>query len=391
MLQYRDESVPRGGKVEVTLRRPEASVGTALAQAGLGAPRVVGGDTIPARLATLSAIESVTGHPVTGYIEETRQLNSNSESTGLFMPAGLFGRKLEDVLVVDGNYTFHARARFGLDCTTTREVQWSHHVSVGIDPDHTTVVADPVGSGPSGDRIRITITPRDRYGNHLGPGAGDDLDISSLPGCTLVGSLTDLGDGSYTQEIECAGTDVPGISVGQPDRDPVDLVPPALVSKWFVYTTEVVCGTQSDDCCDCHPVGPGRYTTAITVVNTTDEDVLVTQHVVPTEFSGAVTGRWPDSSGRRASDRIVLEPGAATSIDCCSISSLLLGATSSDPHPITMGALVLETPVELAVTATYTVAKLKGAATSIDVEPISPTVIRRTAHREDQGHGRASD
>lgn len=387
MLQYPDESVPRGGEVILTLRRPEASVGTALAQAGLGTPRVVGGDTIPARLATLSAIEAVTGHAVTDYIEETLELSSDSESTGSFMPSGLFGRNLDDVLVVEGNYTFHARARFGLDCETTRETQWSHHVSVGIDPDHTIVVATPGGSGSSGDRTVVTITPMDRYGNYLGPGAGDGLDVSALPGCTLVGPLADLGDGRYTQEVECDEADQPGISVGQPDRPPVDLIPPVLVSTRYVYTAEVLCGTQDEHRCDCHSIGPGRYTTAITVVNTSDRAVRVTQHVTPTELSGAVTGRWPESAGRRASDRLVLEPGAATTIDCCSIGALLLGATPSDPHPITLGAVVLETPVEVAVIATYTIAKRKGQATSVDIEPISPVIrsaVRKSGTRVNQ-------
>lgn len=383
MLQYPDETVPPGGTVTLSLRRPAASVGTILARHGLGPPREVDGDTIPARQATLIAIEQSSGRPVTGYVEEDHTLSNNGPGAGTFRPAGVFGKRLEEVLVVEGNYTFHARARVGLDCTTTREVQWTYHVGVGIDPNSTTVVAEPVGTGPGGDRVRVTVTPKDRYGNHVGPGAGDDLTVTPAPGCTLVGDLSDLGDGRYVQELECDpdSGQVPGISVTQPDRDPVILTPPRHDRKLFRYTAKLICGAQADDCCACNFVGAGRYATAITILNSHNKEVSIVQSIVPTEFCGAVSGRWPNSAGTRARERTILKPNSATTIDCCSVHEILLGAPSAGPHQITLGIVTIESPVLLEVTAAYTVAALKGFSTSIEVETIEPREIRVQAPR----------
>jgi hypothetical protein len=47
----------------------------------------------------------------------------------------VFGNPLKDLLTVEGNYTFHFEATYGEGCTATRELRWSLHVDVGIDPD----------------------------------------------------------------------------------------------------------------------------------------------------------------------------------------------------------------------------------------------------------------
>ncbi|MGB5833004.1 MAG: hypothetical protein WBG92_13570, partial [Thiohalocapsa sp.] len=119
MLQFADETVPQGGQVSLAVTRPAASVGTILSQRGLGAPRIVDGDVIPARQATLSAIEQDSGTPVTGYVTQTHSLSDDTQGSGTFMPAGLFGKRLEEALVVEGNYSFHAKASVGKDCTAT--------------------------------------------------------------------------------------------------------------------------------------------------------------------------------------------------------------------------------------------------------------------------------
>jgi hypothetical protein len=378
ILQFADETVPRGGEVTLSLRRPDASVGTILATHGLGPPRVVAGDTIPARQATLRAIEEGSGSPVVSYVEETHELSDGAEGSGLFMPAGLFGKRLEEALVVEGTYSFHAKARFGLGCTATREVQWAHHVSVGIDPAATPVEAEPSGSGPGGDRVRVTFTPKDRFGNHVGPGAGDGFAVAPLPGCTLVGTLQDLGDGRYVQVIECdpESGGPPGVSVAQPERGPVVLTPAVRERRFFRYAAKLLCGVRSDCGCDCASVAPGRYATAITVYNGGGVPVPIAQHVVPTELAGAVAGRWPDTSPTRARARIVLGAGEATTIDCCSLSALLLGATAPAALPMTLGVVVLESPVEVQVSAAYTVVAADGSSPSIDVETIEPQAVR---------------
>lgn len=375
-LQYPDETVVRNAKVSVSVTRPDASVGTLLASHGLGGPAVVDGDVIPAKQATLAAIEAALGQPVVGRAASQHVLDAGSESTGLFIPAGVFGRHLGETLVVEGTYTFHAKAEFGVDCAATREVQWSQQVAVGIDPGRTDVDVRPSGSGPGGDRFTVTITPKDRYGNHLGPAEGDGIGVDPLPGCSLVGDLVDNGDGTYSQAVECGAEGTPGVSVSQPGRDPVDLLPETPPRRRrFVYTAKLLCGSEAGDCgCDCGSVGPGRYTTAVTIVNTSRHDVPVRHFVVPTEKLGATVGRWPDAAGAVGRDGMVLPPGSATTLDCCSVQELLLEGLSDSSLPMTLGVVVIETPVEVSVVAAYTVAKGKGSVRSIDIETIQPHI-----------------
>jgi hypothetical protein len=55
---------------------------------------------------------------------------------------------------------------------------------------------------------------------------------------------------------------------------------------------------------------------------------------------------------------------------------MLLGAPPSGALPLTIGFLEIVSPVELAVTAVYTVSGADGKTTSIDVETIEPRKIQ---------------
>ncbi|WP_108261501.1 hypothetical protein [Mangrovicoccus ximenensis] len=144
---------------------------------------MAGGDIIPARQATLGALDETSGAPVIGYVEEDHMMSDSSAAAGTFRPAGVFGVRLGEALVTEGSYTFHARARLQSgDCTLTREVQWSHHVAVGIDPEATPVTVTPSGDGDGA--VVVTFTPQDRYGNLVGPGAADSFEVAPLPGPT---------------------------------------------------------------------------------------------------------------------------------------------------------------------------------------------------------------
>ena len=115
----------------LTVTRPDGSVGNILSQYGLGGADA---DTL-ARQATLQAIESATGKPVVNYQESAFDLSGDASSTrGLFEVSGTFGKEFSDLLTVEGNYTFHAKATYGVDCLGMREMVWSVHVDVGIDP-----------------------------------------------------------------------------------------------------------------------------------------------------------------------------------------------------------------------------------------------------------------
>ncbi|MEV5970799.1 vWA domain-containing protein [Streptomyces sp. NPDC051921] len=238
LLHYAEGGSPHDPRVDLTLTRPAAGAGNLLTQAGLGAPATVGGDTIPARHATLRAMEKAAGRPLFAYTNETFPLfNDPAHTEGAFEPGGLFGNPLTDALRVEGNHTFHARAVYGEGCWSSRETQWTVHVDVSVDPGRTSVT---VAGGPDGGTL--TLVPRDRYGNHVGPGRSDLLPIGGAAGTTVTGPVEDNGDGSYTVPVTWVpGTPgAPGVIVSQPGRPPV-VVPGAPLPPG---------GGPCDPCCE---------------------------------------------------------------------------------------------------------------------------------------------
>jgi hypothetical protein len=143
-------------------------------------------------------------------------------------PAGLFGNQLKDLLTMEGNYTFHFQATYGDTCTATRELLWSVHVDPGIDPSQTIVTTNV-----SGGTGTITLIPKDKYGNNLGPGKGDGLSITGAAGTTVTGPIRDNLDGSYTIPVNwnSSSGDSPGVVIGQPSRPPVVIHDPTLIGK----------------------------------------------------------------------------------------------------------------------------------------------------------------
>jgi hypothetical protein len=378
IVRYDDGGWPEDMTVNLTATRPDASVGNVLTQAGLGAPVAIDGDLIPARQATLRAIESATGKPVAQYVNTTMTLLDDARNTeGLFEGGSTFGRSLDDFLTVEGNYTFHAKASYGVDCSGMRELAWSVHVDVGIDPDRTTVTTTPLGPTPGGGEcVRFTFTPRDKYGNHFGPGRSDGFTIEPQSGSTPTGVVIDLGNGSYQVDV-CSDPDSlepPQIGVVQPGRPPVVIGPRDF--KIFAYSVKFVCGEQKDDCCGCAPVRPGRYSTEINIHNPDGKDASVLKRPIPLVLAGAATGRSPKVKGPAASELIRLPAHSATMDDCCRIVEMLLGASPSGSVPLTIGILEILSTVELSVTAVYT-ATAGNCAPSIDVEQIQSRIIRR--------------
>jgi hypothetical protein len=139
-------------------------------------------------------------------------------------PDGIYGNPIADLTRFEGNYTFHARATFGDGCIATRETSWSVYVSVGIDPDNTTMTTTLTGTLPDGrQRFVVTMTPRDRYGSVLGPGRGGSFTTQGGAGSSPDGGVVDNGDGTYTQVViyDPASAAEPGVTIAQPDRPPV--------------------------------------------------------------------------------------------------------------------------------------------------------------------------
>jgi hypothetical protein len=233
----------------------------------------------------------------------------------------------------------------------------------------------------------VTFVPQDRYGNLVGPGASDELDVAPVPGCTASGGLVDLGDGSYQQKLDCDpdGEDTPGIVVTQPGRDPVVLVPPVRTRTIYRYPVQLLCGVQEDCRCECVSVLRGRYATSISIFNGAEKPVPVVQSVLPTTLAGADTGSWPEAAGIRARERSEIGSMKTSVVDCCSVLRLLLGAEPHGPQPLTMGTVLIESPLPLHITATYTMVTGDGAGSSIDVEVVKPQrhVVREPVKRPD--------
>jgi hypothetical protein len=374
MIRHDDGGWPDAIKVALTVTGPDTGVGNVLAGSGLNSPGSVDADAIPARQATLMAIEAATGQPVAHYVDTDFDLSDSSEDTeGLFERSGTFGRSIDGLLRVEGNYTFHARATYGRTCEGNRELVWSLHVEVGIDGGQTTVTTTPLGNGPAGTPCaRMTITPRDRYGNLLGPGRLDAFTIAPGPGTSLSGEAVDAGGGAYHVDVcSDAGTlEPPTVTITQPGRPPV--VVGSSDFRRYVYSVKYLCGTQAPDNCGCEPVAPGRYATEINVHNPTGGEVPVLIRPIPLVLGGAAVGREPKygSAGEPTVTR--LPAHSATMIDCCRITELVLGAAPSGSASLNLGILEIVSTVDLQVTAVHTTGDGTGGPPSIEVHRIRP-------------------
>jgi hypothetical protein len=218
--------------VTVEIESPTNGTGNVLAGTGLGDASVIDGDQLDARSSTLIQAEQAHGGTLIGTATNTYPLFDDGVRDGddALEPNGVFGNPLADILRFEGNYTFHARATYGQGCVGKREAMWSTYVSVGIDPAATKVeVVTTTDAGGSRKQVIIRITPQDRYGNPLGPGRSDQLNVSGATGSTPNAPIRDRGDGSYDVGVlwDPAVGPQPGVVIAQPDRPPVTIAPPA--------------------------------------------------------------------------------------------------------------------------------------------------------------------
>ncbi|MFN7923889.1 MAG: vWA domain-containing protein [Bryobacteraceae bacterium] len=375
IIRQADGSWPESTKVGMTITAPDTSVGNILGKSGLGPAGVIDGDALSPRQATLQAIEKSTGKPVVNYVDTVVALTDDSSDTGgLFEGGSTFGKAMPDLLRAEGNYTFHAKATYGEGCSGMREILWSIHVETGIDPGKTTVTSTPIDPN-GGSCYRMTFTPRDKYGNLLGPGRTDAFTIAAQPGSTPSSGVTDLGNGSYQVDI-CSdpdSLDPPKFGIEQPGR-PAVVVGPSNFTL-FTHSVTFLCGEVKGDCCGCTSVQPGRYSTEINIHNATGKTVPVAKLVTPLVLAGAVSGREPQFRTPSARDLIRLPAHAATMDDCCRLLELLLGAAPAGPVPFTSGILEIVSTVPLSVTAVYTASDGSGSAPSISVTQVAPRVL----------------
>jgi hypothetical protein len=214
----------RGAKVRLTVTRPAASVGTILTRARKPQqPAAQKGEPIPSLQTTMLAIEKSTRKPIVDYAEHRFDLSGDPAQTNVTArSAGLHGTALTDFLNVEGTYTFHAVATYGKDCVSSRELQWSVEVEVGVDQAKSDVKIATGATLPDKKKaITVVVVPRDAFGNHVGPGRPNAFTITGTPGTTLTGAVRDNGDGSYTVGgVIDPGVRKPGIVLARPVRCP---------------------------------------------------------------------------------------------------------------------------------------------------------------------------
>lgn len=229
MLRNANGSKPRNAKVKLTVTGPANSIGNLLSQSKFGPAASLNGDVIPARQATLQTVEKNTGNPAVTYSTQTVDLfDDGFHEDGAMEPDGIFGDVFPALLKTEGTYTFHAIATYGDACVTTREVMWSLHIDVGVDPGNSGVSVNVGNPGPGGTSTgTVTITPRDVYGNNLGPGRNDGISVTGVSGTTVTGPVIDNGDGTYTIPITWDPSSGPeaGVVVSQPGRPPAVVEP----------------------------------------------------------------------------------------------------------------------------------------------------------------------
>ena len=92
--------------------------------------------------------------------------------------------KTHDSRHQNGLYNGDRCPSHALSAAHPRESLWSIHVDPGIDPSRTTVTTTV-----SGGTGAITLVPKDKYGNNLGPGRGDGFTVTGEPGTTVTGVL----------------------------------------------------------------------------------------------------------------------------------------------------------------------------------------------------------
>jgi len=231
ILQFADESVPAGGRVSVTVSKPAAGAGNILTDASVDAGMTLDGDLIPPRYAKLMELESQTMGPLIGFETHAFELSDAHRDSGTHLfedHLGVFGKQLDDLLDTEGNYTFHARATYGEGCVGTRDLFWSVHVDIGIDSAMTEVTTQILRTRPDGRQdVIITVTPKDQFGNYLGPGRGSDLGIEGNASTTLLEEVRDNGRGVYElSAIYDPSIGEIGVVFRQPDRAPVVVPPP---------------------------------------------------------------------------------------------------------------------------------------------------------------------
>jgi hypothetical protein len=127
---------------------------------------------------------------------------------------GVYTAVLDGLLTEAGNYAFFVTAtgKTSGQNDFRRESEQHRHVELRIDPApaQTSFVVQPIeGAGGERRRFRVKVTPKDKFGNLLGPGHGRSIDLRVSAGRALGDAVEDDLNGNYTRDFEVEGPVAP--------------------------------------------------------------------------------------------------------------------------------------------------------------------------------------
>jgi len=155
------------------------------------------------------------------------------------------------------------------------------------------------------------------------------------------------------------------------------VIGPAGKYMWN-YSVKFVCGVQRRPDPGAQfkgepTVKPGNYATDINIHNYSYREVPVLKKVLVLVDKNGAVGREPNKVEPRARDVIKLGPDYATMDDCNRIWQLIDPQLQPGPAPLTIGYLVILSPIDLDIDAVYT-AEVPENVLSGDVEPTSLSI-----------------
>jgi opacity protein-like surface antigen len=195
------------GNVTVTITRPNDGAGNWFAENSINAKKLA---TIPTmqdnetlhdlqRKATfLTDVRKVAFPQRSGPL--TLGLYDDGSHGDSMAGDGIYTNRYSDT-VREGTYSFYFQANGNSSDGKPfeREALIQKYITVNVDPDKVVVTViprmDPVGNM---HQYRVVVTPKDRYGNYLGPRYGSQITMTTTKG-SFSGGIKDGLDGSYRQ------------------------------------------------------------------------------------------------------------------------------------------------------------------------------------------------
>ena len=188
--------------------------------------------------------------------------------------------------------------------------------------------------------------------------------MSRRVGIAAIFSLLLLGaawlGGSTTRPVQ-ASSQAPPRAAPQAAPATGEQVTPNGAYMWN-YSVKFVCGRQppidipGTNAVGEPPVKPGNYATEINIHNYAYREFKLRKKLLVLVEKGEVVGREPDvvrpDPQRFAS--VILTPDSATLDDCNALWKMAGGVPSALNPPLTIGYLVLLSPIDLDVDAVYT-------------------------------------